>query len=285
MNHFIFRALFIVLFIVSSAQLASSQTRKDIVYLKNGSVIKGTILEMVPNGNIKIETTDGSIFIYGMDEVEKTGKEEIKKTEVKPQTVYQEIKAKEEEQLTPSGYFILAKFGPKLSVLEGEVIDISVGVINGFHVNKYLSLGLGLEAAQFSFGDNQNSSIPIYPIYLDGRFNIPKERVNPVFLFQFGYSFTGTPTLSNNNSYYSDFVPSSGKGGLYMAVGAGFRVLINKTFAFVADGGFAFQSLHGSTYNSYYDYNTSTNITTYVPATETIPSLRLNVGLCISMGK
>jgi hypothetical protein len=287
MNHRLLYVFIAATFLLSSTLTAFCQTTKDVVYLKNGSIIKGTILEMVPNGNVKIETSDGSVFIYPMTEVEKTTKEEVKKAEVKPQPiVYQTVK-KEDDFITPSGYFIITKFGPKLSVLEGEAIDISVGIINGYHVNKYLSLGLGIEAAQLSFGDNQNSSIPIYPIYLDGRFNIPKERVNPVFLFQFGYAFTGDATLSKNNgySYYDDFIPSSGNGGLYMAVGAGFRVLINKTFAFVADGGFAFQSLEGNTAESIYDYNTSTTTTIYSPATETIPSLRLNVGLSISLGK
>ena len=34
----------------------------DAVYLKNGSVIKGTIIEQVPNVQIKIQTKDGNIF-------------------------------------------------------------------------------------------------------------------------------------------------------------------------------------------------------------------------------
>ena len=49
---------------------------KDVVYLKNGSVIKGHVVEFVPNGNIKIQTADGSIFVYGASEVEKIKKEE-----------------------------------------------------------------------------------------------------------------------------------------------------------------------------------------------------------------
>jgi len=40
---------------------------QDIVYLKNGSVIRGTILEMIPGVTIKIVTADRSVFIYKME--------------------------------------------------------------------------------------------------------------------------------------------------------------------------------------------------------------------------
>ncbi len=46
----------------------------DVVHLKNGSVIKGLIIETIPNESIKIETADGSIFVYEMSEVEKMTK-------------------------------------------------------------------------------------------------------------------------------------------------------------------------------------------------------------------
>lgn len=50
---------------------------QDVVYLKNGSVIRGTLVELVPNTSVKIKTADGSIFVYKMDEVEKLTREEV----------------------------------------------------------------------------------------------------------------------------------------------------------------------------------------------------------------
>lgn len=47
----------------------------DVVYLKNGGVIKGMIIEHTPNVQIKIQTKDGSIFVYKMEEIEKMTKE------------------------------------------------------------------------------------------------------------------------------------------------------------------------------------------------------------------
>lgn len=45
------------------------QEKSNVIYLKNGSMIRGQIIEEIPNETIKIQTADGSIFVYKMDEV------------------------------------------------------------------------------------------------------------------------------------------------------------------------------------------------------------------------
>lgn len=50
----------------------------DVVYLKNGGMIRGTIIEQVFNVQIKIQTKDGNIFVYKVDEIEKVTKEQVK---------------------------------------------------------------------------------------------------------------------------------------------------------------------------------------------------------------
>ncbi|MDO6599890.1 hypothetical protein [Tenacibaculum sp. 1_MG-2023] len=67
--------LLLILFI-STFSFSQSQTR-DVVYLKNGSIIKGTITEMNPSENLKIKTGDGSLFVYKMSEILKMEKEEF----------------------------------------------------------------------------------------------------------------------------------------------------------------------------------------------------------------
>ncbi len=48
---------------------------QDVVYLKNGSIIRGLIIEQVPNKSIKIETAERNVFVYQMDDIEKITKE------------------------------------------------------------------------------------------------------------------------------------------------------------------------------------------------------------------
>lgn len=48
---------------------------KDVVYLKNGSIIKGTVLQIIPDDILKIEIPGGSILVYKMADVDKITKE------------------------------------------------------------------------------------------------------------------------------------------------------------------------------------------------------------------
>ena len=52
-----------------------AQDYQDVVYLTDGSMIKGYIFEQIPNDYLKIETRSGKIYIIEMDEVERIIKE------------------------------------------------------------------------------------------------------------------------------------------------------------------------------------------------------------------
>jgi hypothetical protein len=56
--------------------LAQVPSMQDVIYLSNGSVIRGQIIEQVPNESLKIKTADGSTFAFKMSEVIKITKEE-----------------------------------------------------------------------------------------------------------------------------------------------------------------------------------------------------------------
>ena len=56
---------FIAAFVLISAAVA--QEMQDVVYLKNGSIIRGLVIEQVPGKSLKIKTRDGSVFVYTME--------------------------------------------------------------------------------------------------------------------------------------------------------------------------------------------------------------------------
>lgn len=75
--------LFLILALVTkpkkeTTEKESKETYRDVLYLKNGSIVKGMIVEQIPNVSYKIETGDGSVFIYKFEEVEKITKEKTK---------------------------------------------------------------------------------------------------------------------------------------------------------------------------------------------------------------
>jgi len=59
----------------------AQQEYEEVVYLKNGSVIKGVIIEQVPDVSLKIQTKDGNIFSYQMEEIDRITKELVQSSE------------------------------------------------------------------------------------------------------------------------------------------------------------------------------------------------------------
>jgi TM2 domain-containing membrane protein YozV len=75
-NFFLTTIIFLILGIsITYAQ----EVLQDVVYLKNGAIIHGVIVEQIPNESIKIKTNDGNIFVFKMTKIQKIAKENIKK--------------------------------------------------------------------------------------------------------------------------------------------------------------------------------------------------------------
>lgn len=76
--------LLIVVIILGMSILVAQKKSRDVVYLKNGDIIKGMIIEMIPDKTIKIETSDGDVFTYNMSEVKKITKETVPSAQPTP---------------------------------------------------------------------------------------------------------------------------------------------------------------------------------------------------------
>ena len=68
------KKLFLILFIFGGIVFA--QQYEDVIYLKNGSIIRGVIIEQAPNRYIKIKSGQ-NVFVYQIYEIEKMVKEII----------------------------------------------------------------------------------------------------------------------------------------------------------------------------------------------------------------
>ena len=71
--HFIFCVVTIFSDDVSDA--AKLADYEEVVYLKNGEVRRGIIIESVPNEHVKIMTNDGNVYRYDFDAIKKITKE------------------------------------------------------------------------------------------------------------------------------------------------------------------------------------------------------------------
>ncbi len=77
MLRFILVALVACLTAFAVAAPCFAYQMEDVVHLKNGSVIRGTIIEQIPGESLKIQTAGGSVFVYTMDEIAEIGREPV----------------------------------------------------------------------------------------------------------------------------------------------------------------------------------------------------------------
>lgn len=78
--------LYSFLWLLLLPALAWAQPRtleQDVVYLKNGSIIRGEILEQTPRESVTIKTFDGTVFIFDTKEVDKIVREPSQYTRIK----------------------------------------------------------------------------------------------------------------------------------------------------------------------------------------------------------
>lgn len=87
------KVLLTTVFILTVTIVFGQNNLQDVVYLKNGSIIRGTIIEQVPNESLKVKTADGSIYVFTISDVEKMTKEPVvvlQQSTTAPQPMQQE---------------------------------------------------------------------------------------------------------------------------------------------------------------------------------------------------
>ncbi len=64
------------------------ESNEDVIYLKNGGIMHGTIIEMIPNKTVKLRSNDGNVHVFSVDEIERIVKEPAGTTGVESWYLY-----------------------------------------------------------------------------------------------------------------------------------------------------------------------------------------------------
>jgi hypothetical protein len=201
---FFFLIAFVLFISVSYTIFAqTNQHFQEIIYLKNGTIIKGIILEHLADKSIRVKTTDQSEVIYKAEEVDHIVKE------------FYDIRQK--------GYFNLTE----MSFAVGKT-DASMGIstVNGYIIKPHFSLGLGVAY------DYYVTAGSLLPVFADVRITFHDKRFTPFIYGDGGYSFGIT---SNNNDQL--------KGGVFLNPGIGIKSYISKRSALIISAGARVQGL------------------------------------------
>lgn len=199
----------------------------DVVYLKNGSIIKGSIVEVIPNGTLKIQTQDGSLFVFDMNEVDRVVNEDNKKNEEQENNSEDYLKRGFRGLLDLS---IHAGFGDA----EDNMLLMS-SFTAGYQINRFLFVGGGCSPTLTLYDNEYYDEVEtgfILPIYGAIRFDFVNAKVSPFLDSRVGYSVTDDCR------------------GLYTYIGAGCRI---KKLSLSAGYTYQRKELSGDYYGYHYD--------------------------------
>lgn len=232
------RILILLSVIFSFHSSYSQNNREDVVYLKNGSIIHGMIIEQVPNQTIKIQTNDRNVFVFKMDEIEKMTKETV---DVKKEETHTTVSFVSE--FKKKGFLNITEvhFSPNVSNAMAQRFSTSdpyiIGfkTVNGYQFSEHFSMGIGV-------GLDGYKSYALLPVTLDARISFLKGRTTPILGLNIGYAPSlQTPYL----------------GGFVINPTIGLKTYISKNIAYYISMGLKIQYA-GYENSSYYYYNQKT---------------------------
>jgi len=183
---------------------------QDVVYLKNGSIIRGVIIEQIPNKSIKIETEGRNVYAYQMEEIEKLAKEP-----------YPGRRNRTYQGVLQEGYKGIVELGYEIGADRYSLNRLKLNIINGYQLNPYFSLGLGT-GVRYYF----ETGTALIPLFADFRGNFMDNNISPYLSLGVGYSFNasryfdGVGFLLNPTAGVSFRIP----GNSVMNVGIGYEM-------------------------------------------------------------
>ena len=136
----------IIFCIIFTSMALSQQEYEEVVYLKNGSVIKGTIIERIPDVSIKIQTKDGNIFVYQMEEIDRITKESTKPLEQVDNVIAYGVHQHD-------GFFIRLTPGLGYSNFTEDIQGIDVFEFSGLSSASRLQIGGAVSQNLIIFGE------------------------------------------------------------------------------------------------------------------------------------
>lgn len=166
------KRLLILLLATMLATPLFAQKYEEIVYLKSGSEIHGTVIEQIPGFSVTVQTKDGSRLVYRIEEVERIAKIPI---------------VKDKSSGLKAGYRC---FVDEASTF-GTEIQTEISTLHGYQLNKHWFIGGGVGLHFHAYED------ALYvPIFAALRYDMLNRRATPFIEFRGGYA------VGENCGYY-----------------------------------------------------------------------------------
>jgi len=214
-------------------KVAAQKLRQSAVYLSNGSVVKGRIIQNDSIKGLRV-SNDCGIWFYKPDEIDSIG--------MLHSASYFTAKDK--------GYYNITSFSLLLGKGAYDNTPIPSAItINGYKFLPLLATGIGVGYEYYNWG--------VMPLFADARLFIYDQGLSPFIFAQAGYAISFTNT--SYQDWYTTIVETF--GGPMLSTGGGFRVGISGNTAFSLSVAYRYQKLSHDT-SSYWEPETVNRVFT-----------------------
>lgn len=178
------RFILLIFFFIQAFLLFSQNDAESTIYLKNGGVVKGVIVETTGSNSVMIKTSGGETYYYADNEIERITKNA--KPEEEPLHVTQQ-----------KGYRGSLKAGYCFSFgNESEYFNrIKFDFVNAYQIAPFFSVGVGVGVRIYH---QIEPSEFLLPVFGELHFGFLQKKVGPYFSIGMGYVFD----LSNDENFY-----------------------------------------------------------------------------------
>jgi hypothetical protein len=194
-----------ILFLLSALiclQPLWSQETGDVIYLTNGSIIRGTLTEQ-NDSVVKILTCCGSIFAFRTGEIIRVSKEVLP----------------DSKQIPVKGYMNFTSFGVLIGSSDDQkAAPFSAIMEHNYRLNKYLAPGAFLGFEQL----NEN----VLPLGLNMKFFIPAKRTDFFVSISGGYSISLDKPEEVGMKKATGGIMADGETGIMIPVSKGSAIIL-----------------------------------------------------------
>lgn len=201
-----------MMFIVG-AQYAVAQEYQDVVYLKNGTVIKGFYHDFYTADSLRMETIDGGYFVCNINDIYRIAKER--------KDVYLLKKRDTEREWRLKGYRAFIDYGSWVNIKDTRVLATAFSTTHGYQFNRHLFLGAGIGIENISVADREYTILQNginLPAFVAAKAYILRTRIAPYIDLRGGYTVLGIKGWNAAAAAGVDFCITP-RLGLYANVG------------------------------------------------------------------
>ncbi len=219
-----------------SASVVAQKPTEDVLYLKNGWILRGKLLSEPTADSVKIQTQEGNVFVFAKTEIQEVKQESA----WKPTTIHYKKR----------GYVHYTELGVMASKTNVNELGTTTSAftfhtINGYKFQQFLYTGIGAGVDLYA----SQTFIPVFAS-IRGDFS-RKGSLIPYYYLDGGWGFNGTTNAPETKQL----------GGIYVAAGAGLKILFTGNAGFLLSVGYYLQQTAietqaaGTTTRRNLDYN------------------------------